>query len=160
MLKIFFFVAMLDDPIAATLVKNHIDGKIYARGTYSGGVESQAAHFESKTHGILIFEGPVENGFAITRRADDLIGCALADLNPIPLRVDKKELVFFIVGELSADQRRKIKGQAAFLQRSLVLLGHPADLRGKKIDRFEQVVERFLMLRHRFFEVSHRFVSQ
>jgi len=34
------------------------------------------------------------------------------------------------------------------------------DLRGKKIDRFEQVVEWFLMLRQGFFEVSHRFVSQ
>jgi hypothetical protein len=46
------------------------------------------------------------------------------------------------------------------LQRSPVFLGDPADLRGKKIDRFEQVVERFLMLRHGFFEVSQRFVTQ
>ena len=75
---------MLDDPIAATLVKNHIDGKIHARSAYSGGIESQAAHFESETHGVLVFEGAVENGFAVTRRADDLIGRALADLSPIP----------------------------------------------------------------------------
>src|SRR4030095_3562287 len=137
-----------------------VDGKIYARSAYSGGVESQAAHFESEAHGVLIFERAVKNGFPIPRGTDDLIGRALADLNPISLRVNKKEFVFLIVLELPADERRKIKGQSAFLQGERVFLGHLADLRREKIDRFEQMVERFLMLRHGLFEVSHRFVSQ
>src|SRR5262245_60361779 len=101
---------MLADPVAAAFVKNHVDGKIYTRSAYSCGVERQAAHFESEAHRVLIFERAVKNRFAITRGADDLIGCALADLNPIALGVNKKKFVFLIVLELSADERRKIKG--------------------------------------------------
>jgi hypothetical protein len=76
------------------------------------------------------------------------------------LQVDKKQLVFFILCALSADQRGKIKGQAAFLQRLPALLGDPADLRGKYIDRFEQMVKRFCRRCHGLFEISHRFVAQ
>src|SRR5262245_20247608 len=160
MLEILFFVAVLADPIAAALVKNYVDGKIYTRSAHSSRVECQAAHFESEAHRVLIFECAVKNRFAVTRGADDLIGCTLADLNPIALRVNEKKFVFFIVLELTADERRKIKGQSALLQGDPVFLSHSADLDGKKIHRFEQVVERFLMLEYRLFEVRHRFVSQ
>src|SRR5262245_1431968 len=146
--------------MAPALVKNHVDGKIYAGSADSSGVERQAAHFESEAHRVLIFECTVKNRFAITRATDDLIRCTLADLDPIALGINKKKFVFLVVLELAADERRKIKGQSALLQGAPVFLGHPADLDGKKIDRFEQVVERFLVLGHRFFEVSHRFVSQ
>src|SRR5215813_12198101 len=108
--KVFFFIVVLADPISAALVKNHVDGKIYTRGAHSSGVECQAADFESEAHRILIFERAVKNRFAITRGADDVIGCALADLDPIALRVNEKKFVFLSVLELGADERRKIKG--------------------------------------------------
>src|SRR5262245_66612952 len=133
---------MLGDPIAAALVKNHVDGKIYAGSADSGGVERQAAHFESEAHRVLIFECAVKNRFAITRGADDLIGCALADLDPIALGINKKRFVFLVVLELAADERRKIKGKSALVQGDPVFLGHPAALDGRKLDRFTQVVER------------------
>src|SRR5262249_38259539 len=132
MLEIPFFEAVLADPIAAALVKNHVDGEVHTRGAHPSGVECQAAHFESEAHRILIFECTVKNRFAITRGADDLIGCALADLDPIALGVNEKKFVFLIVLELAADERRKIKGQSALLQGAPVFLGHPADLDGKK----------------------------
>src|SRR5262249_12836593 len=116
MLEILFFVAVLADPIAATLVKNHVDREVHSRSAYTSGVEGQAAHFESEAHWVLIFECAVKNRFAITRGADDLVGCARADLDPIALRVNKKEFVFFIILELAADERRKIKGQSAPFQ--------------------------------------------
>src|SRR5262245_24953433 len=69
MLEIFFFVAMLDDPITSALIENDVNGKIDTRRADSGGVESQTADFKRETHGILVFERAVENGFTITRCA-------------------------------------------------------------------------------------------
>src|SRR5215831_4586796 len=115
MLEIPFFEAVLADPIAAALVKNHVDGEVHTRGAHPSGVECQAAHFESEAHRILIFECTVKNRFAITRGADDLIGRALAQAHQTARGGMRQKFVYLIVLELAADELRKIKGQSALL---------------------------------------------
>jgi len=141
------------------VVDHHINGEINIGGADAGGIEGQAADLQRHAQRIGIFERTIQHRLAVAAFADDMVGRALADFHPIALGIGQIQLVGRIAGQLAADQRVHVEVQARLREKGFVLGGHPAQFRGKAVDRLVQLVAGRLGLVQRLVEIGKRLVA-
>src|SRR4029077_1335575 len=107
-----------------------VEGEIDGRAADARAVEGERADFEGELHAVVVFEGAIEDRFAVAGFADDAIWRAGADFDPVALRVEEVEFVLAVVFHLAADERMEIEVELAVFQRLLVFGGDAAGLSG------------------------------
>ncbi len=125
----------------------------------ASGIESQKSHLQSKIHVGVVPQHAIEKRFAVAGLADNAVGGALTHFHPVSLRVDEIELVFLVAFQLPSNQRVEVEDQPGFIERSLIFLGHAANLSRKHVDGFEELIEGLIAIPNSFVEISDGLVA-
>src|SRR5262245_5469861 len=156
---------MFDDIKGIVSIEDDVEPIFDTRRTRARSIESQNYHFQRAVHAGAVSQDAVEQWLTVSCFANDAVRRALAHLYPVPLGIDKKELVFVVIFQLSSDKSVEVKDQSRFVERFLVFIRNATDLGGEHIDGLKEFVEGLIaftdgLVKIRDGLVSHRTQSR
>src|SRR5262245_31671868 len=107
--EIFFLKTMFDDIKGIVSIEDDVEWIFDTRRTRARSIESEKSHLQREVHAGVEPQDAVEQWFTVSCFANDAVRRALAHLYPVPLWIDKKELMFVVIFQLSSHEGVEVK---------------------------------------------------